>query len=99
MHRLICAAALVSCLALPAVTTGRASVRQPIYFWSSTANAISVPKGQGPAPNRLVIRPSGIALFADGSWDVEHLHWSGWGSSTARATGISSASNGIPDQA
>jgi hypothetical protein len=40
-----------------------------------------------------------IGLFADGSWDVEHLRWTGWGSSVARATGISSASNGIPNQA
>jgi hypothetical protein len=27
---------------------------------------------------------------------VDHLHWSDWGSSVAHATGISSASNGIP---
>ncbi len=46
-----------------------------------------------------MIRPSLIYLFADGSWDIAHLHWTDWGSSVAHAKGISSASNGIPSEA
>jgi hypothetical protein len=68
----------------------------PIYFWTSVALTIRAP-GQPSLPE--VIRPSGIGLFADGSWDIDHLHWTGWGSSVTRAQGISSASNGIPNQA
>ncbi|HWF72931.1 MAG TPA: hypothetical protein VG186_06285 [Solirubrobacteraceae bacterium] len=69
---------------------------QPVYFWESVAATISAP-GQVPQPE--VIRPKLIFLSADGSWDIEHLHWTGWGTSTAHATGISSASNGIPNEA
>jgi hypothetical protein len=86
-------------LALPALAQARVSLPQPIYFWHSTAAAVSVPKGEPPPGNTRVIRPAAIVMFADGSWDVDHLHWSGWGSRVAHATGISSASNGIPNQA
>jgi hypothetical protein len=72
---------------------------QPIFFWASVASTISVPKGQVPSGNRRVVRPRSIALFADGSWFVEKLHWHRWGTRVARATGISNASNGVPDQA
>ena len=99
MKRLILIAALGLGLALPAMAQARASLPQPIYFWGSAAATISVPKGLGTAPNFRVIRPSLIYMFADGSWDIDHLRWSGWGSSVAHATGISSASNGIPDLA
>jgi hypothetical protein len=94
MKRLIITAALALGLILPAMVQG--AIPQPIHFWSSVAATISAP-GQRPAPE--VIRPSLIGLFADGSWDVDHLHWTGWGSSVAHAKGISSASNGIPNQA
>lgn len=94
MKRLVLAAALVLGLTLPALVSG--AVPQPIHFWGSVAAAIS---GPGPSPNVEVIRPAVIGLFADGSWDVDHLHWTGWGSSDAHATGISSASNGIPNMA
>jgi len=95
MKRLILTATLALALTLPAMASG--ATPQPIYFWSDVAATISAP-GQPPEAPEL-IRPSVILLFADGSWDVEHLHWTGWGSSVARATGISSASNGIPNQA
>jgi hypothetical protein len=36
-------------------------------------------------------------MFEDGSWVLEDLHWGGWGSKTARAAGISSASNCVPN--
>jgi hypothetical protein len=94
MKRLILAAALALGLALPALVSG--AVPQPIYVWGNVATTISAP-GQRAAPE--FVRPSLILLFADGSWDVDHLHWTGWGSSVAHATGISSASNGIPNMA
>lgn len=94
MKRLVLAAALVLGLTLPALVSG--AVPQPVYFWGSVAAAIG---GPGPSSNVEVIRPAAIGLFADGSWDVDHLHWTGWGSSVAHATGISSASNGIPNMA
>jgi hypothetical protein len=86
-------------LIVPMIPGARARLPQPISFWASVASAISVPKGQPPSGNRRVIRPRAIMLFADGSWYVEKLRWHGWGTRVARATGISNASNGIPDQA
>jgi hypothetical protein len=94
MKRLILSVALALGLMLPALAQG--AIPQPIYFWGSVAAIIEAP-GQPPALE--VIRPSAIALFADGSWDVDHLHWTGWGSIVAHATGISSKSNGIPNVA
>ena len=35
-------------------------------------------------------------MSADGSWALEKLKLTGWGTKVAHATGISSASNGIP---
>jgi hypothetical protein len=94
MKRLILTAAVALGLTLPALASG--AIPQPIYFWGSVAATISAP-GQRPAPE--VVRPSLIWLFADGSWDVDHLRWTGWGTSVAHAKGISSASNGIPNMA
>jgi hypothetical protein len=86
-------------LIVPTIPGARAArLPQPISFWASVASAVSVPKGQI-AGNRRVVRPKAILLFADGSWYVEKLHWDGWGTRVARATGVSNASNGIPDQA
>jgi hypothetical protein len=98
VKRIILMAVLGVGLALPALAQGVAPT-QPIYFWSSTADAVSVPKGALPQGNARVIRPSVIAMHADGSWDIDHLHWSGWGRPVAHATGISNASNGIPNEA
>jgi hypothetical protein len=95
MKRLILVAALALGLTLPALA--QSGVPQPIYFWGSVSATIGAP-GQS-SYNPEVIRPSAIGMFADGSWDVDHLHWTGWGSSMAHATGISSASNGIPNMA
>ena len=99
VRRLIVCSALTLGLALPVLAQARVRLPQPIYFWRSTTAAISVPRGAGPQTNTRVIRPSLIYLFADGSWDIDHLHWTGWGSRVAHAKGISSASNGIPNQA
>jgi hypothetical protein len=90
MKRLILIAALALGLALPAIAQG--AVPQPIYFFTDTAEPIN-------KRNPLVIRPSGFLMFQDGSWVLERLHWTGWGSSIARATGVSNASNDIPDVA
>lgn len=51
------------------------------------------------AHSQLVVEPTGLALFADGQWVLEGLHWTGWGSPVAHATGISSSSNDIPNAA
>jgi hypothetical protein len=69
---------------------------RPTYFWDSVASTIKAP-GQAIQPE--VIRPSTIFLFADGSWALIKLKWSGWGSKVAHGTGTSSASNGNPSQA
>jgi hypothetical protein len=90
------AVAAVTAPAASATSQTRVRLPQPIYFWGSVANIIRAP---GLPPQPEVIRPSVIFLFADGSWDIDHLHWKGWGSSAAHASGISSASNGIPSQA
>jgi alpha-tubulin suppressor-like RCC1 family protein len=45
---------------------------------------------------RPVVRPPGVLLFADGQWALEDLRWTGWGSSAARANGVSTSSNDIP---
>jgi hypothetical protein len=68
-------------------------LHQPIYFWASVAAPVNA------SYNLLVIRPSRIGLFADGSWFLEHLRWTGWGSGVARAKGISNSSTGNPSQA
>lgn len=94
MKRIILTAAVALALALPAMAQG--AIPQPMYFWGSVALTIRAP-AQRPQPE--VIRPSVIAVFADGSWVIERLHWTGWGSSVAHAKGISSASNGIPNMA
>lgn len=69
---------------------------QPTYFFGSVAATIKMP---GMPVQGEVIRPSRIYLFADGSWALVKLHWTGWGSKLAHANGTSSASNGIPNQA
>jgi hypothetical protein len=98
VKRIILMAVLGVGLALPALAHAAAAT-QPIYFWSSTADAVSVPKGALPQGNARVIRPSVIGMLADGSWTIDHLRWSGWGAGVARATGISNASNAIPNAA
>jgi hypothetical protein len=77
-------------------SSGSSPVSQPVYFWPSLAVAIRSPDS---SPLQEVKHPSAIGVFADGSWVLEGLHWTHWGSSVAHATGISSASNGIPNQA
>jgi hypothetical protein len=77
-------------LLLPAVAQG--ALPQPIYFFTNTTQLIN-------KQNPLVIRPKGFLLFQDGQWFLERLRWTGWGSSVARATGVSNSSNDIPNAA
>jgi hypothetical protein len=84
--------ALVAALALVLSAVAQGGLPQPIYFFTDTATPIN-------SHNPLVIRPSGFLLFQDGQWVLQDLHWTGWGSSVARGSGISSSSNDIPDAA
>jgi hypothetical protein len=94
VKRRIVIAALALGLMLPAAAAG--AVPQPVYFWGNVAAYIEAPGQPAELP---AVRPSVISLTADGSVVVEQLQWTGWGSSVAHATGISSASNGIPNMA
>jgi hypothetical protein len=73
-------------------TCAQAALPQPIYFFTNTQQPIN-------SSNPLIIRPKGFLIFQDGSWVLEKLRWTGWGSSVARATGISNSSNDKPDAA
>lgn len=63
-----------------------------IYFYGDLGNPVNSPYMKNP----LLFRPGGFPLFEDGSWTLGKLHWRGWGSPVARATGISSSSNCTP---
>lgn len=68
-----------------------------IYFFADPSEGVALVGQHIPRPNPLVIRPSGFALFVDGQWVLEKLHWTGWGSPVAKARGLSSSSNDIPN--
>jgi hypothetical protein len=87
-----CLAFLVVVFAVVLPVGAQAALPQPIYFFTDTAQPIN-------KENPLVIRPKGFLLFQDGQWNLEGLRWTGWGSSVARATGVSSSSNDIPNAA
>ena len=92
------AAALLAAVWLSAGTAaaGRAQASGRIVFYSDVANLVP---GTPYLRNTPSVRPSEVFMFQDGSWVIDKLHWSGWGGRVARATGISSASNGNPSQA
>jgi hypothetical protein len=83
---------LAACLTVLSSPVARAKTSGPVYFFSNNAAPIN-------SHNPLEVRPSGFVLFLDGQWVLQDLHWTGWGSSVARATGISNSSNDIPDAA
>lgn len=66
-----------------------AAASNQIYFYANLANEIN-------SQSRPVVRPSVVFLRYDGSIVVKGLHWSSWGGSVARATGVYSASNCNP---
>lgn len=84
--------ALAAALALVFSAVALGGLPQPIYFFTDTATPIN-------SHNPLVIRPSGFLLFQDGQWVLQDLQWTGWGSSVARASGVSNSSNDIPNAA
>ncbi len=61
-----------------------------IAFYTNLAASV----GTG---NPVGARPKELFMFEDGSWVLEDLHWSTWGSKTARGSGISSASDCEPN--
>ena len=44
----------------------------------------------------LKVRPSMLTMAADGNDTITSLHWTGWGSSAARAKGLNHVNNCIP---
>jgi hypothetical protein len=69
----------------------------PIYFWANLGYPVKTPvRGFSNPP---VIRPSTFTIFEDGSWEIEKLHWTGWGSPVAKATGTSNADTDDPNVA
>jgi hypothetical protein len=83
---------LVAFLTVVSSPGARAKAPTPIYFFSDNSLPIN-------SHNPLVVRPAGFLVFLDGQWVLQDLHWTGWGSSVARATGMSNSSNDIPDAA
>jgi hypothetical protein len=65
-----------------------------IYFY---ANVAEVVPGSKFIPNPPLIRPARLIEHPDGSWLIVNLRWASWGGATARATGISSASDCNPN--
>jgi hypothetical protein len=65
---------------------GRAFGQTYVYTWVGDL----IP-GTKYHPNPPLVRPATLYETDDGSWVIEKLHWSSWGASVARATGISSA--------
>lgn len=80
-------------------TLHRRGDSQEIYFFERPSSPVALVGEHMAIPNRLVARPSGFPLFEDGQWVLEKLHWSGWGSSVARATGKSNSDNDVPNVA
>jgi hypothetical protein len=86
-------ALLVSATAPAAARPHAASVAE-IYFYANVGNPMPGTKFN---PNPPRIRPTTLIEHEDGSWLIVNLKWSSWGGSSARATGISSASNCNPN--
>lgn len=79
-----------------AAAPASAKLPQPIYFWSNIGEPIGNSRF---FHNPLVVRPPGFVLFQDGQWGLQDMHWTGWGSPVAHATGVSNSSNDIPNAA
>lgn len=80
--------------AAPAASRSHARTAGAIYFYANVGNPIP---GTKFSPNPPRIRPSTLIEHEDGSWLIVDLRWTGWGGSTAHASGISSASNCRPN--
>jgi hypothetical protein len=84
--------ALVATIAFALSAAAQGALPQPIYFFQSTINTVT-------KQNPLVVRPAGFDMLEDGSWDLQGLHWTRWGTRVADAVGVSSASDDIPNAA
>lgn len=77
----LCLGDAATTLARPLAAPGSAASAQT-YFVTAPGEMI------GPG-SRWVVRPATLLMHPDGSWFLEDLRWSGWGSATASARGIS----------
>jgi hypothetical protein len=75
----------------------RTKASGPIYFWANIGNVIKSPVHG--LRNPPVIKPSSLLIFQDGSWLIEGLHWTGWGSSVAVAHGKDNVDTDEPNVA
>ncbi len=94
---LLLAAALVATaawLSVGSANAGRARASGQVVFYADVANLVP---GTPFLTNVPRVRPKMVLLIEDGSAVLEKLHWSSWGGTVARATGILSASNCVPD--
>jgi hypothetical protein len=92
---MVCAACVAIAAALLAVAASPAAhgaIPQPVYFFTNTTQPLD-------RTNRLVIKPSSFLMFQDGSWVLQKLKWTHWGSKVARASGLSNTSDRIPNAA
>jgi hypothetical protein len=89
-----CGLAAVSLLAGGAHAFPHAASVAKIYFYANVGNPMP---GSKFMPNPPRIRPTVLIEHEDGSWVIANLKWSSWGGSSARATGISSASSCNPN--
>lgn len=78
----------------PAAARPHARAAGAVYFYANVGNPVP---GSRLAPNPPRIKPSALIEYVDGSWVIVNLRWSAWGGGTARANGISSASNCTPN--
>ena len=77
-------AAATTALAAALVSTAAAAAAQ-ISFYSIVGNPI----GDKVLRNPLAVQPATLPMSEDGSWVIDKLHWTGWGSAVAHATGES----------
>src|SRR3954470_23828723 len=89
--RLIAATALTGALVL-ASTAAAAGRAAQIYFYANTFDPIGSPY----LKNHLTVHPGTLLMAPDGHWVVVNIKWTGWGTASAHATGISDASNCTP---
>lgn len=97
LRLLLMAAALVATaawLSAGSADAGGARASGQVVFYADVANTVP---GTSFLKNSPRVRPSAVLLIEDGSAILETLHWSSWGGTVARAKGILSASNCVPD--
>jgi hypothetical protein len=71
------------------ITAAATASAQRIYFFE----IINEPTIRLP----LVMHPSSLFVLPHDTWNLENLHWSGWGSPVARATGVSAVDDCEPN--